>query len=578
VKAGAGFKDPTIPSHMLSLSEFAGKLNAPGEPMVAARQDLVIQPPSIGAIIDGEPGAAGRMKQPEQKEQPRGSTSRFPARTKPLSPDEEKRKAAQEKDAHDGKRSGLKHVRALAIIRKEGLYRPEKNYPVYCLKEYRHAEATANLYAQSGEALLAIEATNVAYYPESESQLRPLHGLENHQVVLVWKETITMHGPGGVNERTVCEVRDRIISRPPKKPVSEEDANRKMEKAIRNRYLKRPDDQQRKFIESVRRVCDQLDGAATAQPQAPSAEQSKSAPVALESVLQLARSTGIPDTQIKLARVAPATEPGGHDYLVLSLHTTILRFEALCQKLEKAMPKLPYAYDSENSLKPAGSSANRCCLWLKRLPSEDAKPAALETTAVLAAQPDAAKVEPEKPTVSPTTEKGGPDASVALPVGDKVPRVEDGPIERKTKGGKKRSPPVPGGLRARRRGIKSSAQPEPKRKGKIQEQHGSVARAADEGNDTIDQRAKDAQGAAPGTNRGKSRPAAALQIAGNTKRRPANADDERLLPEINEIRRSGVTSLGGIARCLNELGHKTPNGKAFFAQTVKNLVLRTAAR
>ena len=56
-------------------------------------------------------------------------------------------------------------------------------------------------------------------------------------------------------------------------------------------------------------------------------------------------------------------------------------------------------------------------------------------------------------------------------------------------------------------------------------------------------------------------------------RMPAYA--EGLLPIIAEIKRAHVSSLREIARCLNARGFKTPNGKAFAAQSVKNVVDRT---
>ena len=58
----------------------------------------------------------------------------------------------------------------------------------------------------------------------------------------------------------------------------------------------------------------------------------------------------------------------------------------------------------------------------------------------------------------------------------------------------------------------------------------------------------------------------------------ARADDyaKNLLPVIQEIRAAHVTSLRKTAQCLNARGFKTPNGNAFMAQSVKNLVDRIA--
>ena len=58
----------------------------------------------------------------------------------------------------------------------------------------------------------------------------------------------------------------------------------------------------------------------------------------------------------------------------------------------------------------------------------------------------------------------------------------------------------------------------------------------------------------------------------------ADAYAEGLLPFIDEIKKAHVKSLREIARCLNARGFKTPNGKAFAAQSVKNIVGRTTTR
>jgi hypothetical protein len=49
-----------------------------------------------------------------------------------------------------------------------------------------------------------------------------------------------------------------------------------------------------------------------------------------------------------------------------------------------------------------------------------------------------------------------------------------------------------------------------------------------------------------------------------------------LRPVVQEIRAAHVRSLRKIARCLNARGYKTPNGKSFAAQSVKNLMTRMA--
>jgi hypothetical protein len=64
-------------------------------------------------------------------------------------------------------------------------------------------------------------------------------------------------------------------------------------------------------------------------------------------------------------------------------------------------------------------------------------------------------------------------------------------------------------------------------------------------------------------------------VAANIKR--ANAYAETMAPIIEEIRDAHVHSLREIAKCLTARGFKTPNGKAFAAQSVKNILERTAA-
>ena len=56
----------------------------------------------------------------------------------------------------------------------------------------------------------------------------------------------------------------------------------------------------------------------------------------------------------------------------------------------------------------------------------------------------------------------------------------------------------------------------------------------------------------------------------------ADAYATSLLPVVQEIRAAHVTTLRKIAQCLNARGFKTPNHKAFKAQSVKNLLERTA--
>lgn len=55
----------------------------------------------------------------------------------------------------------------------------------------------------------------------------------------------------------------------------------------------------------------------------------------------------------------------------------------------------------------------------------------------------------------------------------------------------------------------------------------------------------------------------------------ADAYAEGILPIIEQIKKAHVTSLREIARCLNARDFKTPNGRAFVAQSVKNIIERS---
>jgi len=67
-----------------------------------------------------------------------------------------------------------------------------------------------------------------------------------------------------------------------------------------------------------------------------------------------------------------------------------------------------------------------------------------------------------------------------------------------------------------------------------------------------------------------------LKVAQTANLARADAYAESLLPVIQEIRAAHVTTLRKIAQCLNARGFKTPNHKAFKAQSVKNLLARAA--
>lgn len=86
--------------------------------------------------------------------------------------------------------------------------------------------------------------------------------------------------------------------------------------------------------------------------------------------------------------------------------------------------------------------------------------------------------------------------------------------------------------------------------------------------------AKKAQGAVLG-----NRTNLAIAQAKGTETVKARADQfaGNVLPIVEKIRASGVTTLAGIAEALNERGVRTARGGAWYAMTVKNLIDRQAA-
>lgn len=78
-----------------------------------------------------------------------------------------------------------------------------------------------------------------------------------------------------------------------------------------------------------------------------------------------------------------------------------------------------------------------------------------------------------------------------------------------------------------------------------------------------------------GVKLGNPNPAEAIKLAAKAKREQADAYAERLKPVVEQIKtKAHITSLRGIAEVLNARGFKTPNGKNFAAQSVKNLLER----
>lgn len=107
---------------------------------------------------------------------------------------------------------------------------------------------------------------------------------------------------------------------------------------------------------------------------------------------------------------------------------------------------------------------------------------------------------------------------------------------------------------------------------------GIMALVAEKERDLISQRTRDGLAAARrrGTKLGNPRPTQALLAAQTVNLARADAYARSLAPTVNEIRAAHVTTLRGIAQCLNARGFKTPNGKMFLPQSVKNLVVRAA--
>lgn len=102
---------------------------------------------------------------------------------------------------------------------------------------------------------------------------------------------------------------------------------------------------------------------------------------------------------------------------------------------------------------------------------------------------------------------------------------------------------------------------------------GILALVAEKERDLISERTRLGLAAAKrrGTKLGNPNPARAVLAAITRKQELAGAFRKELAPIVASIRKAGVTSLRGIAFCLNARGYKTPTGKSFLAQSVKNL-------
>jgi DNA invertase Pin-like site-specific DNA recombinase len=107
---------------------------------------------------------------------------------------------------------------------------------------------------------------------------------------------------------------------------------------------------------------------------------------------------------------------------------------------------------------------------------------------------------------------------------------------------------------------------------------GIMALVAEKERDMISQRTKDGLAVARkrGIKLGNPRPMKAVKRAVAANKERADAYAVNLAGVIREIQNAHVASLRGVAQCLNARGFKTPNGKEFAAQSVKNILGRTA--
>jgi DNA invertase Pin-like site-specific DNA recombinase len=108
---------------------------------------------------------------------------------------------------------------------------------------------------------------------------------------------------------------------------------------------------------------------------------------------------------------------------------------------------------------------------------------------------------------------------------------------------------------------------------------GIMAMVAEKERDMTSARTRAALAAAKrrGLRLGNPNYAAALSVALATRKRASEAFAREFEPIVAEIRRAGMTSLREIAFCLNARGYRTPRGKEFKAQSVKDLLTRIKA-
>jgi DNA invertase Pin-like site-specific DNA recombinase len=105
---------------------------------------------------------------------------------------------------------------------------------------------------------------------------------------------------------------------------------------------------------------------------------------------------------------------------------------------------------------------------------------------------------------------------------------------------------------------------------------GIMALVAQKERELISERTKAGLAAAKrrGIRLGNPNPEEAVKACLKARQERATAYATKLAPVVKRIQKAGVTSLRGIASALNATGWKTPNGKEFQAQSVKDLLNR----
>jgi DNA invertase Pin-like site-specific DNA recombinase len=80
-----------------------------------------------------------------------------------------------------------------------------------------------------------------------------------------------------------------------------------------------------------------------------------------------------------------------------------------------------------------------------------------------------------------------------------------------------------------------------------------------------------------GTKLGNPHPEESLRVARQVRTLQSRSFATKLAPVVREIQQTGVTTLAELADCLNRRGYRTPTGKIFYPQSVKNLLSNISA-